>query len=201
MIKSQLAVIVETTSNEDTKKLIQDIEAGLARSVWFDDSKNKREPDQQFLVRGSYYPGVIIEVAYSQSFKKLRRKAYDFIVGSTGSVQLVIGLETGNKKSKSFKISVWRPEFYRSENKDAVRMKTIAERDIIRGSDGTLKPGYLRFHLRDFDEDLTIKYPYAELTKEITLDYDVLARYLIRAEQFDVPRRSPRRDIIKAPYE
>ncbi|KAF7502435.1 hypothetical protein GJ744_005818 [Endocarpon pusillum] len=184
LIKSQLATIVETTSNEGTQQLIGEIRAGCSRQVQLNGPKTFRQPDKQFLVKGSYYPGIVIEFACSESFKELRQKAYDFIVRSGGRVQLVIGLEAGSKKL--FKISAWRPEFYRSENGDAMRMKAITDRDIIRYSDGTLKSGCFRFHLQDFGRDLAVHYPDAHLTTEIALDYDVLAGYIIDAEQCDV---------------
>ncbi|ERF69115.1 hypothetical protein EPUS_01071 [Endocarpon pusillum Z07020] len=197
LIKSQLAAIGEKTSNEVTKRLIHEITPRVSRHVQLGGPKTFREPDKQFLIKGFYYPGIIIEFAYSQSFEQLRQKAYDFTVRSGGRVQLVIGLETGNKKL--FKISAWRPEFCRSENRDAVRMKTITDQDIIRDSNGTLKPGCLRFHLRDFGRDLATNYPGAHLAEEIALDYDVLAGYLIDAEQCDVPP-SPDADIIMSEY-
>lgn len=197
LIKSRLAVIANETSNEDTKRLVRDIRSGYSRSVHIDGFKAFRQPDKQFFIKGSYFPGIVIEVAYSESFKELRRKAYDLIVGSEGSVQLVIGLEI--ESENLFKLSTWRPEYYRSENGDAVRMKATTNQDIIRDSDGTFKPGCLRFHLQDFGTDLATNYPDAELTKEIALDYDVLNEYLIEAEQCDVPE-PPLRNIIKSEH-
>ena len=196
-IRSQLATIAEKPSKEDTKRLIGDIRPGFSSHVKFSGPKTFREPDQQFFMKGSYYPGVVIEIAYSESFEKLRHKAYDFIVRSGGEVQLVIGLVIGS--NESLKISAWRPEFYRSKNKDAVRMKAIVDQDIIRDSNGTLKPGSLRFHLQDFGRDIATKYPDADLTKEIVLDYDVLTKGLIDAEQCDVPS-PPDPDIIMSEY-
>lgn len=193
LIRSQLAAIAENPSNENTKRLIHDIRPALSSHVKLSDPKTFREPDQQFFIKGSYYPGVVIEIAYSESFEQLQHKAYDFTVRSGGEVQLVIGLERA--REKSFKISTWQPEFYQFKNKDAVRMKTVVDQDIIRDSDGTLRPGSLRFHLQDFGRNLATRYPDADLTKEIVLDYGVLAECLIDAEQCDVPS-PPNPDII-----
>ena len=199
LIESQL-ISIANTADENTKQLIQDIGVILSTDVKFYGSKTFRQPNQQFLIKGLCYPGVIIEIADSQSFEELRKKAFDFIVRSKGRVQLVIGLEIGNENSKkSFKISSWRPEFYRLGNKDAVRMKVIIDQDIIRDSDGTIKRGCLKFHLEDFGENLATKYPDTNLTKEITLDYDVLVEFIINAEQYVVPV-SPGPDIIESTY-
>ena len=198
LIKNQLAAILSTTSNEDTKRLIEGIISLGASTIHFGRLKTFRQPDQQFRDKKTYYPGVVMEIARSQSFKQLRRKAFDFIVKSDGRVQLVIGLEVGHKKV--FKISCWRPEFYRLKNPDAMRMKTVINQEIIRESDGTLRSGDLRFHLQDFSTDLANKYPDADLTKEIVLDYHILAKYLIDTEQWKDRPPSPHPDLIKPEY-
>ncbi len=185
LIETQLITIKET-SNEPTKRLIQDIEQLASRRIQLYDSNNHREPDGQFLIKGSYFPGVVLEMAYSEDFISLRTKAEDLIVDSGGHTQLVIGLETGN--NKSYKISAWRPDFIRLENEDAVKMKAIIEQDQIRNSDGRLKPESMIFQLQDFGSNLATTYPDADLTKVITLQYHELAAYLTKAEEFDVQR-------------
>ncbi len=191
-IKSQLAVIAQRTSNGDTKKLIKDIKAPLSAVIKLYGLETFVSPDQQFVIHGQYFPGVVIEIAHSQVFKKLRRKARKLVTRSFGQVHLVIGLETGKR---SLKISAWCPEFYQFENQDALRMKTLIDQDVIREGDGKLKPGSFTFYLRDFGTDLATKYPGADLTEEIVLSYDVLAEYLRDAEDGDV---SPPLDIGKS---
>jgi hypothetical protein len=142
-----------------------------------------RQPDQQFAIKDCYYPGVVIELAYPQSFEELQCKADDLIVDSYGNVQLVIGLETGNKKA--CKISAWRPDFTRSENEDTVAKKAIIEQDTIRDEDGKVKSGSITFQLQDFGTNLAITYPDADLTKEIVLHYNDLAGYLVEAEKWE----------------
>lgn len=182
-IKTQLAAIKEN-SNKPTQRLIQNIKHLGSRQVKLDGLDRRRASDSQFLIKGSYYPGIVIELAYSQSFKSLRGKAQDLIVNSYGSIQLVIGLETESKKS--YKISAWRADFTRSENKDAVRMKAVIEQDVIRDSDGKLKSGSMTFQLQDFGRNLATSYPNADLTKVITLHYNELADYLAEAQECDV---------------
>lgn len=198
LIEDQLTAILTTTSNEDTKQFIEGIMSLGTSAIHFSGLKTFRRPDQQFCHRKTYYPGVVIEIACSQSFKQLRRKAFDFIVNSRGGVQVVIGLETG--PNKSFKISLWRSEIYRLANHDALRVKNVLDQDIIRDSDGMLRSGDLRFHLQDFDEFAAIKYPNADLTEEIVLDYEILAQYLIATEQQHDRARSLRPDLILPEY-
>ena len=191
-IKTQLAAIKEA-SDEPTKRLIQSIRDLSSRQIKLYGSDSRRAPDRQFLIKGSYYPGVVIELAYSQSFESLRWKAQDLIVNSDGRIQLVIGLEIEGKKS--YKISAWRADFIRSEDKVTVRMKAVIEQDVIRDSDGKLKPGSMTFQLNDFGTNLATTYPNADLTKVIALHYNDLADYLAEAEEFDV-KQPPGPDMI-----
>jgi hypothetical protein len=181
-IQKQLAVI-EETSNEPTKRLIQSISSIGSRDIKFFNVDGHREPDQQYAVEDCYYPGVVIEIAYSQPFEELRCKADDFIVDSYGNIQLVIALEIENKKA--CKISAWRPDFTRSENEDTVAKKAIIEQDTIRDEDGKVKSGSITFQLQDFGTNLAITYPDADLTKEIVLHYNDLAGYLVEAEKWE----------------
>lgn len=67
-------------------------------------------------------------------------------------------------------------------------IKTIVDRDIIRDSDGNLKPGCLEFYLWDFGYDLPTTHPNADLTKVIALHYNDLADYLAETELPRKPR-------------
>lgn len=75
-------------------------------------NSSKYEPDASFLHEEAQYPGVIIEVAYSQKKKRLERLARDYILDSDASVRVVVGLdiEYGTKESRKATVSVWRPQ-------------------------------------------------------------------------------------------
>ena len=74
------------------------------------DIKSKHEPDASFCHTDARYPGVIIEVAYSQKKKSLSRLAEDYLLDSDTGIQVVIGLdiEYGKKESRKATLSVWR---------------------------------------------------------------------------------------------
>lgn len=74
-------------------------------------TKSKHEPDASFRHEGARYPGVIIEVAYSQKRKSLGRLADDYLLDSNANVRVLVGLdiEYGNRKSRKATLSVWRP--------------------------------------------------------------------------------------------
>jgi hypothetical protein len=72
--------------------------------------KSKQEPDTSFWHDDAQYPGVIIEVAYSQKRKRLTRLAGDYLLDSDTNVRVVVSLdiEYGKKGSHMATLSVWR---------------------------------------------------------------------------------------------
>jgi hypothetical protein len=76
-------------------------------------TKSKHEPDASFWHDDAQYPGVIIEVAYSQKRKRLDRLAEEYLLDSDASVQVVVGLDIEySKKSRRATLSVWRSQVF-----------------------------------------------------------------------------------------
>jgi hypothetical protein len=94
---------------------------------------SKHEPDASFWHTDAKYPGVILEVAYSQKRAKLSRLADDYLLDSNASVRVVVGfdIEYGEKRSRKATISVWRPHMggTTSGNELRVTQKVI---DVVR---------------------------------------------------------------------
>jgi hypothetical protein len=95
-------------------------------SIYFADDYGRHDPDGAFGHRGALFPGVVLEVSYSQKRRDLSRLADDYILGSDGSIKAVVGLDIeyqgkgkgkGNEKgSKLATLSVWRPKITRGED-------------------------------------------------------------------------------------
>ena len=68
----------------------------------------RHEPDIRFQHKDAAWPGVVIEVAYSQKRKSLVSLADNYILGSYGGISVVVGLDLDYTKSKEASISVWR---------------------------------------------------------------------------------------------
>jgi hypothetical protein len=87
-------------------------------------TKSKHDPDASFWHDDARYPGVIIEVAYSQKRKKLGRLAEDYLLDSDASVQVVVGLdiEYGSKGSRKATLSVWRTHVANTADGDELRV-------------------------------------------------------------------------------
>jgi hypothetical protein len=68
----------------------------------------KHDPDAMFTHEDAGWPGVVIEVSYSQKRKALRDLADDYILESDGGIGLVIGLDIEYKGSREATVSTWR---------------------------------------------------------------------------------------------
>jgi hypothetical protein len=90
-------------------------------------SKSKYEPDASFWHDDAQYPGVIIEVAYSQKKTRLGRLAENYILDSDASVRAVVGLdiEYGKKGSRKATISIWRPQLL--DTVDGSELRAVQE--------------------------------------------------------------------------
>lgn len=74
----------------------------------------RRQPDAMFKHRDAHWPGVIIEVSYSQKTRAIPHLADDYILETNGSVRVVIGLDV-DYKTKQGTISMWRPSYVQNE--------------------------------------------------------------------------------------
>ncbi|KAH8695787.1 hypothetical protein GQ44DRAFT_779736 [Phaeosphaeriaceae sp. PMI808] len=113
-------------------------------------TRSKHEPDTCFWHDNAIYPGIVIEISYSQKRKKLGRLAEDYLLGSHASVQVVVGLdiEYGKKDLRKATLSVWRTHVV---NGNEIRVVQEIADEAFRNDQGdpTDHAG-LRFYLSDF---------------------------------------------------
>lgn len=107
-ITNQLEVIRDGGGPAAT--LAQNITSLGSTDLYLQDG-GKRSPDMQFEYIGAQYPGLIIEVACTQSMKNLDRLADLYIVESSGNTKTVIGLSVDYGEGKKATVSVWRPKY------------------------------------------------------------------------------------------
>jgi hypothetical protein len=90
-------------------------------------SKSKYEPDASFWHDDAQYPGVIIEVAYSQKKTRLGRLAENYLLDSDASVRVVVGLdiEYSKKGSRKATLSIWRPRLF--DTADGSELRAVEE--------------------------------------------------------------------------
>jgi hypothetical protein len=90
------------------ESLLRIEDSGSTRLTFPDSDYGPHDPDSSFRHLEAQYPGIIIEVSYSQKRKDLPRLADDYILGSDGNVCAVIGLDV-EYRGKMATLSVWRP--------------------------------------------------------------------------------------------
>jgi hypothetical protein len=90
---------------------------------------DSHEPDAVFQHIDAQWPGIVIEVSYTQKEKDLPKLAENYILGSDGNIQVVIGLNIEYKRSKKATISVWRPQYIKDGDGQEflVSAQTISE--------------------------------------------------------------------------
>lgn len=86
------------------------IENSASSEINFKDTEyGSHQPDASFQHFEAQYPGVILELSYSQKKKDLSRLANEYILGSDADIRVVIGIDVEYTGSKKASVSVWRP--------------------------------------------------------------------------------------------
>ena len=157
----------------------------------------RRQPDAMFKHCDAHWPGVIIEVSYSQKTKAILQLADDYILETDGSVRVVVGLDI-DYRTKRGTLSMWRPGYVKNEQgqleleaaqtynqvrSSQLEYCAVAHMDqVFRDESGSpnLSPeAGLRLELRDFaPEDLA-----EGISDSFLIDSALLCRFLNEAEQ------------------
>jgi hypothetical protein len=109
-------------------EFVQSIRSSGSASIRFADPEfGRHDPDASFKHLKAQFPGVVFEVSYTQKRRDLQRIADDYILGSDGSIRLVVGIDI-DYRGKCATLSTWRPEFQVTDagEKELVARKTIS---------------------------------------------------------------------------
>ncbi|RSL44543.1 hypothetical protein CEP54_014640 [Fusarium duplospermum] len=159
-----------TDGTDEMKELAMKIESAMGSRVLLkevDDANDeiKREPDILFKYPGTVYPGVVIEVSYSQDGKDLRRLAQDYILYSNADVKLFIGVDLNYHREPST-VSLWRPEIIDSGDGEELRTCQYLHAKPFLSSDGEVlnHDESLTIDIRDFaTEEVSSTWPSAKI--------------------------------------
>jgi hypothetical protein len=211
-IKRLLNSIVER--NKASGEFAQNIVDTGSSSLTFPDSDyGPHDPDGSFRHLKAQYPGVIIEVSYSQKRKDLPRLADDYILGSDGNIRAVIGLDV-EYRGKEATLSIWRPRFYINRDGDeeleaeqtvinqvcltyGIYLKHAHIRQRFRDENGKPDPNSeadLNLHLKDFAPPVTCR-RYTGWQGHISIPSQTLCAYLDSAETAQSTRKLKQGDI------
>ncbi|EXU95204.1 hypothetical protein X797_011727 [Metarhizium robertsii] len=129
----QVQLLEIATQDNDTGIFASKIRIGGSATIQLAEGDSEsfqniqRQPDAQFRHANTQYPGVVIEVSYSQDGKNLRKLAQDYILYSNGDIKAVVGIDI-NYAGKESTISLWRPKYTRIENDD---VEELGFREVI----------------------------------------------------------------------
>jgi hypothetical protein len=93
----------------ETRPFIDKI-SSVSGAIHFEEDGKKFQhvPDIRFHHEDAAWPGVVIEVSYSQKRKSLVDLAENYLLASDGGIRVMVGINLEYKKSKEASISVWR---------------------------------------------------------------------------------------------
>jgi hypothetical protein len=147
-------------------------------------------------------PSCILEVSHSQRRQDLPLLADEYILGSHGRTQVVIGIdiEYRKNKGKEARVTVWRPRFFMEDGELAVEAAET-ESGIFRATDGSLVDGerILRIGLKDFGywpDCLNID----DIPGEITISFSQLYELVQKGEAYVEVRGRVKREIQQESY-
>jgi hypothetical protein len=94
-------------------------------------SKSKYEPDSSFRHEDARYPGVIIEVAYSQKKTRLRRLAENYLLDSDANIRVVVGVDIAYREgSRKATVSLWRSKLFKTLNGLELRVEDVVVDEV-----------------------------------------------------------------------
>ncbi|KAK0655458.1 hypothetical protein B0T16DRAFT_397019 [Cercophora newfieldiana] len=149
----------------------------------------RREPDGQFQHPDAAYPGVVLEVSYSQDGKNLKKLAYDYILRSNGDIRAVIGVDINDAKEST--VSLWRPNYVKEEDEELeiLEVRQDISYQPFRSSDGSPidSQDSLQLSLSDFATD-EISSGYESTS--LSIPFRQLADLLTQAEEMRQAREA-----------
>lgn len=185
-IRSQLKAI--RGESDGKAQFAQKVRAARSTEIRFaanaSSSQSKYEPDASFGHIDAQYPGVVIEVAYSQKKKRLGRLAENYLLDSDASVRVVVGLDIEyGKDSCKATLSIWRPELSDSPSGPELRAVDVVADKAFRDEKGNPveHPG-LRLRLSDFACEELVQEEMGDDDTEVCISGIQLCQYLAAAE-------------------
>ncbi|KAB8240717.1 hypothetical protein BDV35DRAFT_108602 [Aspergillus flavus] len=141
-----------------------------------------REPAASFGHPEAQYPGVVIEICYSQKRRDVAQLADEYILNTDGSIKAVVCVDIDYKQSQKATLSVWRPEYVKVEGKEYFQTTADVDAQTFRTDDGILvEDTTLRLSLRDFATDPLLE-NYADINQEVVITAQQLCAFLQSAE-------------------
>ncbi|RDL33125.1 Uncharacterized protein BP5553_08564 [Venustampulla echinocandica] len=183
-ITLQLRAIAQ--SDSPSAEFAGDIDNNASAEINFTDAEyGSHQPDASFQHFNAQYPGVIIELSYSQKKKDLSRLANEYILGSDADIRVVIGIDVEYKGSKRATISMWRPQIVINDagEGELCAIQTVTDQLFCDDVGNLVLNPEASIHLRleDFGTE-AFATTFNDLTEPIHISPETLYRFLKRSE-------------------
>jgi len=182
--------IIEQSNDQIAAGFAQGIRARGSPKTKTDDN-GTHYPDGSFAHKDATEFGVILEVSHSQKRQDLEFLAEEYILGSNGLTQVVIGIDL-EYQGKEASIMVWRPKKTKEDGEIILETARVEE-GIFRAADGSLVNGerILQIGLKDFGNRLDCP-GIDNITGGITISFAQLHKLVQESEAFDQTRKRRR---------
>lgn len=127
-ILSQLKLIAKTSkSSAEFAKVVRH---GGSATIDFpnDPTCGTHSPNAIFKHLRATYLGVIIKMSFSQKKKDVEKLAYEYILGSDGSIKVVIRLDIKYRGRNKGTLSIWRPRIITGDNGET---ELVVEKTVL----------------------------------------------------------------------
>ncbi|PVH79418.1 hypothetical protein DL98DRAFT_532909 [Cadophora sp. DSE1049] len=150
--------------------------------------RHQNPPQKKKYTLEYQYPAFVIEVAHSQTSKSLKEAACDYILGSSGKIKTVVGIDIGYENrntpndqhsSKLATISIWKAK---NSKRQSVTVQKVLDAKPFRNADGS----HAEFHDVCFTyDDFTIhtQLPRINEPHPISIASKVLFDSLVEGDQ------------------
>ncbi|KAL6711565.1 hypothetical protein ACN47E_004499 [Coniothyrium glycines] len=181
-IRNQLRAIHERSSS--AAHFAESIRPARSTEIRFANSKSRFHPDISFGHKDARFPGLVVEVAFSQEYKHLRRLAENYILDSDANIRIVVGINIAyGNMSRRATISIWRPRLSKTLRGYDLEVEEEVMDEAFRNDEGgpVEHPG-LRFHLSDFTCRRIVEEEMGGEDAELCISGSQLCQYVATAE-------------------
>ncbi|KAF2019464.1 hypothetical protein BU24DRAFT_419080 [Aaosphaeria arxii CBS 175.79] len=153
-------------------------------TIRFDNSKSRHDPDISFAHDHAVYAGVIIEFAYSQNKRCLRRLAEEYILKSESNIRAVVcvNVDYDNNELREATLSTWRPQLRNTTDGLELRaVGSLIEETFRNGKGEPVDSPGICLRLSDFAYDDLAKKELGDEYMDISIPGIQLCQYLHEA--------------------
>ncbi|KAF8864914.1 hypothetical protein BDZ45DRAFT_497209 [Acephala macrosclerotiorum] len=179
-----------SSGDGQSAEFAKEVESDGSATIDFEESQfGSHDPDGQFRHSEANYPGVVLEVAYSQKAKDLPYLADEYILGSDGDIRAAIGINLEYKETKAT-LSIWEPRIVRNTvgEDELVAVQVVADQSFRDEKGNPNESANIDLQLQHFATKAFAQ-THGPLQEPISISAQMLCEFLDRAVKRAVVRQ------------